>query len=238
MSASTHAETADGNKPDKIGVYPREYDTDALPERRSAALARMMTIIAVTEAFALAGMGFALAALVPLQKVVPMVVASSLKGDEIIRVNPTTLESPTADYVTEVQLRNYVNKRYSIHGSNSEQAINWGPGSVVQLMSSPESYQAFMRAGKVEWDRLRASGMTRKVRIDSVRKIGEQTWQVEFITTDAAEATQFAEQAAGSSQAWVTTFTVDFKSMNVTYADRLNNPFGMVITAANDARRD
>src|SRR3546814_16180568 len=87
-----------------------------------------------------------------------MVITSNDKGDEIIRVNPTTLESPTADYVTEIQLRNYVNKRYSVVGSNAEQTINWGPGSVVQLMSAPESYENLMRTAKHEWARLRASG--------------------------------------------------------------------------------
>lgn len=225
-------------KEDQIGAFPREYDTDALPERRSAALARMMTIIAVTEAFALTAMGFALAALLPLQKVVPMVITANDKSDEIIRVNPTSLESPTADYVTEIQLRNYVGKRYAIVGSNAEQTINWGPGSVVQLMSTPDAYQNFMRTAKPEWDRLRASGMSRKVRVDSVRKIGEKTWQVEFVTTDSADATPYADQAAGQSQAWVSTYEVDFKSMNVTYADRLNNPFGMIVTSASDARRD
>lgn len=238
MSSPAAAKPEKAAKIDKIGAYPREYDTDALPERRSAALARMMTIIAVTEAFALTAMGFAFAALMPLQKVVPMVITSNEKGDEIIRVNPTTLESPTADYVTEIQLRNYVGKRYSVVGSNAEQTINWGPGSVVQLMSAPESYQEFMRNAKPEWDRLRASGMSRKVRIDSVRKIGEKTWQVEFVTSDTADATPFAEQASGTSQAWVSTYEVDFKPMNVTYADRLNNPFGMVVVSANDARRD
>src|SRR3546814_5294788 len=105
-------------------------------------------------------------------------------------------------------------------------------------MSAPESYENFMRTAKPEWDRLRASGMSRKVRIDSVRKIGEKTWQVEFMTTDSADATTFTEQAAGSSQAWVSTYEVDFASMNVTYADRLNNPFGMIVVSANDARRD
>src|SRR3546814_6694476 len=110
----------------------------------------------VTEAFALVAMGFAIAALMPLQKVVPMVITSNDKGDEIIRVNPTTLESPTADYVTEIQLRNYVNKRYSVVGSNAEQTINWGPGSVVQLMSAPESYEHFMRTAQPAWDRISA----------------------------------------------------------------------------------
>src|SRR3546814_18969923 len=106
----------------------------------------MMTIVAVTEAFALVAMGFAIAALMPLQKVVPMVITSNDKGDEIIRVNPTTLESPTADYVTEIQLRNYVNKRYSVVSSNAEQTNNWVPGSVVQFRSAPEHYEHFMRS--------------------------------------------------------------------------------------------
>src|SRR3546814_7602345 len=112
----------------------------------------MRSFVAVTESFALVAMGFAIAALRPLQKVVPIVITSNDKGDEIIRVNPTTLESPTADYVTEIQLRNYVNKRYSVVGSNAEQTINWGPGSVVQLMSAPESYENFMRTAKPEWE--------------------------------------------------------------------------------------
>lgn len=223
---------------DQIGAFPRDYDTDALPERRSAALARMMTIIAVVEAFALAAMGFALAAITPLQKVVPMVITSNDKGDEIIRINPTSLESPTADYVTEIQLRNYVNKRYAIVGSNSEQAINWGPGSVVQLMSAPETYEKFMGSAKPEWDRLRASGMSRKVRILSVSKIGEKTWQVEFVTTDSADATPFAPETTGQSQTWLSTFEIDFQPKNVRYQDRLSNPFGMTVTSASDARRD
>src|SRR3546814_8720533 len=91
----------------------------------------------------------------------PMVITSNDKGDEIIRVYPTTLESPTADYVTEIQLRNYVNKRYSVVGSNAEQKINWGPGSVVQLMSAPESYENFIRPAKLDWDRLRSCGIYR-----------------------------------------------------------------------------
>src|SRR3546814_11210932 len=80
--------------------------------------------------------------------------------------------------------------------------------------------------------------MVRKVRIDSVRKIGEKTWQVEFMTTDSADATTFTEQAAGSSQPWVSTYEVDFASMNVTYADRLNNPFGIPVASQNDERRE
>src|SRR3546814_3126885 len=70
MSAPAADKPEMAPKADKIGAYPRDYDTDALPERRSAALARMMTIVAVTEAFALVAMGFAIAALMPLQKVV------------------------------------------------------------------------------------------------------------------------------------------------------------------------
>src|SRR3546814_10368503 len=58
MSAPAADKPEMAPKADKIGAYPRDYDTDALPERRSAALARMMTIVAVTEAFALVAMGF------------------------------------------------------------------------------------------------------------------------------------------------------------------------------------
>jgi type IV secretory pathway component VirB8 len=238
MSAETPINKETATPVDKIGAFPMQYDTDALPERRTAALARMMCIVATVEAFAIAGMGFALAALVPLQKVVPMVITSNDKGDEIIRVNPTTLESPTSDYVTEIALRDYVTKRYAIVGNTAEQTANWGPGSAVQLMSTPEAYQDFATKSKTEWEKLRNARMTRSVRIDSVRKIGERTWQVEFNTTDKADETPFQQAAAGTSQAWVSTFELAFEPKNVKYSDRLNNPFGMTIVSANDARRD
>src|SRR5690606_3644859 len=223
---------------DKIGAFPADYDTDALPERRSSAMARWAIIIAVAEAFALVAMAFALAALLPLQKVVPMVVTSSVKGDEIIRINPSTLESPTVDYVSEIGLRNYVQRRYSIVASSAEQAVNWGPGSVVQLMSSPETYQQFMEVARQDHERLRNAGMIRNVRIDSVRKIGASTWQVEFVTTDVAQQTPFTQATPGNSRTWISTFDISFEPKNVRYSDRLNNPFGMTIRSVNDARRD
>lgn len=227
---------------DKIGVYPKDYDTDALPERRTAAFARMAIIIATAEAFAIAGLAFALAALVPLQKVVPMVVASNDRGDEIINLTPSTLESPTVDYVAEIGLRNYVQNRYSIVASASQQQINWGQGSVVQLMSSPDAYKKFRDSALADMQRLRASSMVRKVRIDSVRKIGESTWQVEFITTDQPEEDVFgrsnAVRANPVSKTWISTYDIGFAPRNVLYSDRLNNPFGMTVQSVNDARRD
>lgn len=240
MNAVTAIEEAEAPKKssDKLGAFPTVYDTDALPERRNAAFARMAIIIATVEAFVIMTLGFAIAALLPLQKVVPMVVASNSKGDEIVHINPSSLESPTVDYVSEIGLRNYVQKRYGIVGSAAEQAINWGPGSVVQLMSTPQSYQAFMKANQDEYQRIRSAGMTRNVRIDSVRKIGPTTWQVEFVTTDSSEGSPFQSAIQGASQAWVGTYEIAFEPKNVTYSARLNNPFGMTITAVNDARRD
>ncbi|AXK43778.1 VirB8/TrbF family protein [Erythrobacter aureus] len=223
---------------DKVGAYPADYDTDALPERRMAAFARMMAVISVVEAFAIIALVCVIAVLLPLQKIVPMVVASNDKGDEIIHLNPSTLESPTVDYVSEIGLRNYVVKRYSIVGSDAEQAINWGNGSVVQLMTMPEAYTSFMTAARAEHERLRQAGMIRKVRIDSVRKIGDTTWQVEFVTTDMAEETPFAPASSGTSRTWISTFDVAFEPKNVSYSDRLNNPFGMTVRSVNDARRD
>ncbi|WP_165356655.1 type IV secretion system protein [Sphingosinicella sp. BN140058] len=223
---------------DQIGAFPLEYDTDALPARRAAAMARWMTIIAVVLAFVVAAQGFALAILMPLQKIVPMVVTGNSRGDEIIRINPATLESPTNDYITEINLRNYVTKRYSIVASAAEQTINWGPGSVLELMSTPEAYGKFGMAMKADYDRLRASGMIRNVRIDSVRKIGPNLWQVEYMTTDQAEGAIADATLAPQSQSWVSTYAVTFEPKNVRYSDRLNNPFGMTVVDNTDARRD
>lgn len=232
---------------DKIGAFPRQYDTDALPERRSAAMARYLAIVAVVEGAAILSLSFALAALMPLQKVVPMVVTGNDKGNEIIHINPASLASPTVDYVSEIALRDYVRKRYSIVGNAAEQAINWGQGSVVQLMSTPDAYKAFMAQANPEYERLRAVNTIRTVRIDSVRKLGEHnddkgkqvfTWQVEYSTRDQQETSPMQGAAPAEQHAWVSSFDVTYEDKNVTYNDRLNNPFGVTIASVNDARRD
>lgn len=231
-------EAADAAPAEKIGVYPRDYDTDALPERRTAAFARMLAIICTVEAFAIAGLSFAIAALMPLQKVVPMVVTSNDKGNEIIHINPANLESPTIDYVTEISLRNFVEKRYSVVGSAGAQAANWDQGSVVQLMSTPEGYTAFMNQAKPEYTRLRGENKIRTVRIDSVRKLSASQWQVEYVTSDQVEHSPMQGATPTENHQWVSTFEISFEPKNVTYGDRLNNPFGMTVSNVNDARRD
>jgi len=233
---------------DAIGAFPATYDTDALPERRTAALARMMSIVAAVEAGAIISLSLALAALLPLQKVVPMVVSSNPKGDEIVRVNPVSLSSPSVDYVTEVELRKYVRDRYEIVGSASEQQIRWDTGSAVQLISTPEVYKTFQDKAGPEVTRLRAASMTRSVRIDSARKLGEHvdpksgkniyTWQVAFTTIDAPQTTPMEGQPQGERHRWVSTYDVTYDAKNVKYGDRLNNPFGMTVVSVNDSRED
>lgn len=233
---------------DSIGAFPATYDTDALPARREAALTRMLSIVAVFEGAAIISLSCALAALMPLQKVVPMVVTSNTKGDEIVRVNPVSLSSPSVDYVSEVELRRYVRDRYEITGSASEQQIRWDTGSAVQLMSSQEVFKAFMEKAAPEMQRLRSANSIRTVRIDSARKLGEHvdpktgknlyTWQVEFNTTDTPQSTPMEGQPQGERHSWVSTYDIGYDAKNVKYGDRLNNPFGMTIMSVNDARRD
>ena len=223
---------------DRIGAFPSAYDASALPMRRIAAYARWATVIAVTEAFALAAMAFAIAGLMPLQKVVPMIVGANTKGDEIVRLNPITIDAPSRDYVTEINLRQYVTARYRIGASASEQAMAWGANSPIQLMSSVDAYKAFEQIAQPEYARLRTSGLVRNVHIDSVRKISETIWQVEFTTTDQPEASAFGAAPQGDVHLWVTSFRVGYERKNITYEDRLINPLGFTVYEIHDSKRD
>jgi type IV secretory pathway component VirB8 len=225
---------------DQIGVFPSKYDTDALPVRRTAAFARILAIIAAVEAFAIIALAFAIAALLPLQKVVPMVVTSNAKGDEVVHINPATFTSPTSDYVSEISLRNFVSKRNSISSSAAEQAANWGQGSPVQLMSGKEVYTAWMAKARAENERLRVARLTRTVRIDAVSKLNDTTWQVDWVSNDIPDPDPMSpgQPTQGDTKAWRSTITISFDPKNVRYSDRLNNPFGVTVTSISDARRD
>jgi len=227
-----------GRAADQIGAFPANYETDALPLRRLAAYSRLISTVAAIEGCAIIALSLALATLLPLQKVVPMVVTASNKGDQIIHINPLTLDAPTSDYVTEVALRDYILRRYSVIGNASAQATQWGPGSPVQLMSAPDVYEKFVTKATPEYALLRQQNMLRTVRIDRISKLGESTWQAEFTTTDATEANPVTPVGGSQSRAWVSTFTVTFEPKNVTYSQRLINPLGLTITDINDALRD
>lgn len=228
------------DKEDQIGVFPKEYDTDALPIRRTAAFARIMSVIAAVEALAIVALSFAIAAIIPLQKVVPMVVTSNSKGDEIVHINPATFDSPTSDYVAEVSLRNFISKRNSISASAAEQAANWGLGSPVQLMSTTEIYGGWMTKARAENDRLRAVKQSRTIRIDSVNKLDANTWQVDWVSNDIPDPDPMVagQPVTGEQHSWRSTVNIRYDPKNVKYSDRLNNPFGVTVTSISDARRD
>lgn len=225
-----------GINTDKIGAVPSSYDTDALPVRRYAALTRGLMIAVIAEGFALAGMSFAFAAIVPLQKVVPMVVSSNKMADEIIHLNPVTVGSPAGDYLTEVELRKYVEDRYSVNASPAQQSISV---NAVQMMTDQAALQDYVRKAQSEYNRLRTLNMVRNVSISSVRRLpNTDSWQVEYTTTDQADQPPVTGSQPVEQHSWVSTYQVTFHPQAVRYENRLVNPLGMLITASSDARRD
>lgn len=226
------------SSPEQLGSYPRNYDTDALPHRRLAAYARLLSVIATIEALAIVSLSLAITAIMPLQKVVPMVVTASAKGDEIIHVNPLTLDSPNAQFLTEVALRKYITDRYSIIGDANAQMTTWGANSAVQMQSTPEVYKAFIEKAKPDYEALRSQGKLRKVHINQVSAIGENTWQVEYTTTDEPEQNPITPQGPITGKSWVATLAISFDPKNVTYSQRLVNPLGLTVRNITESARD
>lgn len=230
--------SARNDRAQSVGAYPANYDTDALPQRRLASYARIISIVAAVEGMAIVSLSLAIAAIMPLQKVVPMVVTANPKGDEIIHVNPLTLDSPSAQYLTEIALRKYITDRYSIIGDSNAQMTLWGANSSVQMQSSPEVYKKFIEKAQPEYDAVRGRSMVRNVRINQVSAIGENTWQVEYTTVDETEQNPMTPAGPVTGKSWVATISLKFEPKNVTYSQRLVNPLGLTVVNINEAARD
>ena len=227
-----------GETSDVIGAFPRIYDADALPLRRLSAYARIISIVAAVEGVAIVSLSLAIAAMLPLQKVVPLAITSNLKDNEVIHVNPLTLDSPTGDYITEVALRQYITDRYSIVANANQQSTKWAVGGPVQMMSTTKLYQDFVQKAQAQFNFIRTQNLVRSVHIERVSKLGEFTWQVEYTTNDTPEASPVTPVAPTQSKAWVATMEVHFTPRNVTYSQRLINPLGLLVTQINEAQRD
>lgn len=243
---------------DDLGPYPRDVNNS--PSRSSVLerALRNVTIVAVILGLTNVAMICFLIAVFPLKQVYPYLVKFDDQQQQVVQIEPLAIDAPAIDYVSEDNVRDYVNLRHSFTPISSAMDAQWGPDSRLASMTLPEVYERFSQAMVNERERMMTQGYTRNIDIQSVTKLTDTTWRVDFQTEDSlggaggtltADPTrQLAASGAGNigidqnvvlradltpaitTQNWVATMTIDYMPQQVSYDNRLLNPLGFVVT--------
>ena len=212
-------------------------DTDTGSEtRRLAWTLRAVALVAILEAFALAGVGFGFSAVVPLVRVVPMLLTIDHRGVQgIVKVEPFARGMKGFELMTESLVREYVMIVHTIIPSAAQMQDRWG--HKLLHASSPEVFAEMRETYAEPAQALIDQGQARGVEIegDPRRLDGSSDsfplhYQVAFKTIDSQGTRTLA------SARWIATLGVDYVPEAVRYEDRYVNPLGFKVVSYHIAR--
>ena len=200
---------------------------------------RVLAVIACAEGLVIVFLAAAVMSLLPLKEVVPMLLTTGTKQDQIVRVEPFEIGMHGFDILAETMTRRYVELRETI--DLQTEVRRW---QEVAVLSSPDVFGEFRalmgRENKNSpFERMKAERITRAVNIIAVNVVypphpaePAAVYQVEFETVDY-RLTQEIER-----RRWVASLSVEYQPRAVRYEDRYVNPIGFQVVGYSVAKKE
>ena len=214
------------SSPDKLGAYPERVHVKAMPERRYLWSSRVLVIMAVFSICFNMMLASTIYILLPQRSSAPRLLYVNQKFNQLDLLEPSEIEVPAINLITEEQIRNYIMYRYIITDRYDELVSRWATGSAVYWMSSSGVFSTF-KDGEAKQGIIlqRLKGLQRDVEIDWMTQIARGVWQTQFRTID-----YYPESNEPDVTIWRATMRVAYANIN--YPDRnyaMRNPFSLVI---------
>ena len=239
---------------DDLGPYPGDVDNEPTQQRILERALRNVSIATLVSGMMNIALVMALVSVFPLQKVQPYLVTFKNQDNQVVSIDPLATDAPGILYMTEDNVKDYVVQRHQFVPIASHMEAQWGKDSRLAARTERELYDKFEKASKLELEKMMTGGYTRRIEIESVNRLSEDTWQVNFKTHDslggkngtltadpsqvlAASRTNDPNAVLNANltptetvQGWVATMRVEYTPTKVTYDKRLLNPLGFTIT--------
>jgi type IV secretory pathway component VirB8 len=228
----TFQETKAAPARDEMGSYPSKVDTHNNRFMRSYRNIRVQHIIIGSLLVMNIAQAASIMTLLPLYKIVPVMITVSDKEEQVVRAQPIADTAPSALFLIEKEVRQYVKERHTV---SQDDAINLGRWSQsVKQMSSDGVFEGFMVETKPILESAKLGKFTRAITIDSAQKTEGGTprsgtiWRVDFTAYDRTVG-----QGLADTQETRKAFTVEMRVMllprEVTYSQRFVNPLGFKV---------
>ena len=232
MEAATAAgEEAEQPAGENVDVLAR-YDTHS-ENRRLLWVLRTVAVVAVFLGMVVLAQGLAIFALLPLKETVPVLLVTSDKDDQIVRVAPFERGTPGFALMSEFLVRQYVEIAHTVVPSHEAMRERWGRH--MHSLSSDAVFRDMQRNFAEPSQRLVDAGHARGVEIHGDPRLFDRQgaalfYQVSFDTIDTHGTQELARLG------WVATLRVEYLPRQFSAADRYINPLGFVVTAYTVAR--
>ena len=174
----------DRKSPDRLGLYPERFHTEAMPERRYLWTSRIMVISGVFSICLTIMLALAIYVLLPQKEAGPVLYQLNDIFSELEKSQPSEVRGDPVALLTEELISRYIRLRHEIPRSHAELIYRWDKSSEFFQLSSIGVYQQFIY--KMDYDqivRFIEQDMVRKVEIDWVRQLTPELWQAQFYTT-------------------------------------------------------
>ena len=214
------------SSPDKLGYYPERVHIKAMPERRYLWSSRLLVIAAVFSICLNMSLASTIYLLLPMKKAAPRLLYLNPIFHQMKLLEPSEINVPTFDLVSEQQVRDYIMYRYLIGPHYDELVSRWSPGSIVFWMSSPAVFRSFQEQEAEQGITLkRLKGLMRNVEIDWITSIAAGVWQVQFRTLDYYPGSNQPDVSIWRATLRIRYARINFPDKN--YA--MTNPFGFIV---------
>ncbi|MBO4520361.1 MAG: type IV secretion system protein [Alphaproteobacteria bacterium] len=152
-------------------------------------------------------------------------------SDNLAYFEPLHPDMPAMDILAEMFVRQYLTARNNFLPNIREMQIMWGPGGVVQRLSTWEVYDAFVNKevrryfSDGDMDREGTPEIMIDTDIKRIFKEGWNSWQI-FFDTRKVES----NISEPKIEHWLATIQFRYYASNAVMASRLRNPMGFTVT--------
>ena len=174
----------DDVRQDDLGPYPERINDSPSQTTALGRALRSVTLVAIISGLANIAMLMLIITLLPLKQVQPYLVTFKDQDNQVVSIDPVSVDAPGIRFMAESDVRDYVIQRHRFVPIRATMEEIRGPNSRLAARTSTPAYEAFQRSSQIEMSRLMEGGYTRTVEIEGVTQINQDTWQVNFKTID------------------------------------------------------
>ena len=178
----------DLNSTVKNTEYQPEYVTDSDDEVFSSKelyfrwLSRLVILCAILSLSFFLCATLVIFRLAPEIIVEPLLITTQTDSENMMRYEPISEKMPSSRQFTEMYIKQYVILRNTVVNDMDEMRTRWGPGGIVNYLSSPTVYKEFVGKNAHAVNKMFSNDYSSEVRIDSIQKESENSpaWYVNF----------------------------------------------------------
>lgn len=167
----------------------------------------------------------------------PLLLIRQDESSKMVRYEPITNKMPSLHQLTEMFIKQYIIMRNTVVNDAQEMRTRWGPGGIVQYMSTLPVYNDFIGRNASTVERMYDKQYSSEVRIDELRKESENSpaWAVKFTIFNLSQGRGESGALTLKTERYRASITPKFYPQRRFVRARLVNPLGFTVVKYNQS---